>query len=96
MNLKPCPFCGGEIDERGGQCNYGKKTMLLGLRCKECGTIFKFKIKWEDNPYREAVEAWNKRTTDEELEFTREFIIEKGLLNELLNKWKTRKVERVV
>ena len=23
--LKPCPFCGGEIEERGGQCNYGKK-----------------------------------------------------------------------
>ena len=27
--LKPCPFCGGEIDERGGQCNYGKRIMTL-------------------------------------------------------------------
>lgn len=26
-DLKPCPFCGGEIEERGGQCNYGKKIM---------------------------------------------------------------------
>lgn len=25
--LKSCPFCGGKIEERGGQCNYGKKTM---------------------------------------------------------------------
>ena len=25
IELKPCPFCGGEIDERGGQCNYGKR-----------------------------------------------------------------------
>ena len=30
--LKSCPFCGGEIEERGGQCNYGKKTMTLDLK----------------------------------------------------------------
>lgn len=32
--LKSCPFCGGKIEERGGQCNYGKKTMTLDLKCK--------------------------------------------------------------
>ena len=52
-NLKPCPFCGGEIEERGGQCNYGKKIMTLDLMCKKCGTLFKFKSKWIENPYRE-------------------------------------------
>ena len=59
--LKPCPFCGGEIDERGGQCNYGKETMILDLKCKSCETIFKFKSKWSCNPYEEAIEAWNRR-----------------------------------
>ena len=31
VNLKPCPFCGGEIEERGAQCNCGKKVMIDGL-----------------------------------------------------------------
>ena len=61
MELKPCPFCGGEIDECGGQCNYAKETMTLNLKCKGCGTAFKFKSKWTVNPYKEAIEAWNRR-----------------------------------
>ena len=60
-DLRPCPFCGGEIEERGGQCNYGKKIMTLDLMCRKCGTLFKFKSKWIENPYREAVESWNRR-----------------------------------
>ena len=33
--LKPCPFCGGEIDGPNFvQCNYGKKIITLGLTCK--------------------------------------------------------------
>ena len=62
--LKPCPFCGGEIDERGGQCNYGKRIMTLDLKCDKCGTIFKFKSNWLVNPYSEAIEAWNRREND--------------------------------
>lgn len=56
-----CPFCGGEIDERGGQCNYAKKIMTLNLKCQYCGTIFKFKSKWVENPYTEAIAAFNRR-----------------------------------
>lgn len=59
--LKPCPFCGGAIDERGGSCNYNKKIMTLDLKCKNCETIFKFKAKWESNPYKESIEVWNRR-----------------------------------
>ena len=44
--LKPCPFCGGEIEERGGSCNYGKHIMTLDLKCKGCESPFKFKVKW--------------------------------------------------
>lgn len=51
-----CPFCGGEMDERGGQCNYNKKTMTIDLKCKQCETIIKFKTKWQENPYKEAIE----------------------------------------
>ena len=43
IEFKPCPFCGGEIDERGRQCNYGKRIMTLDLKCDKCGTIFKFR-----------------------------------------------------
>jgi transcription elongation factor Elf1 len=61
MELKHCPFCGGEIDERGAECNYGKEIMTLNLKCKKCGTTFKFRSKWNVNPYKEAIEAWNRR-----------------------------------
>ena len=64
-DIKPCPFCGGSIDERGGLCNYNKKIMTLDLLCNKCGTIFKFKSKWIENPYTEAIEAWNRRIKDE-------------------------------
>ena len=64
-DLKPCPFCVGKIEERGGQCNYGKKIMTLDLKCKECGTVFKFKTKWQVNPYTEAIESWNRRAGEE-------------------------------
>lgn len=62
--LKPCPFCGGEVEERGGSCNYGKHTITLDIKCGECGTIFKFKSNWKLNPIPEAIEAWNRRSSD--------------------------------
>ena len=61
--LKPCPFCGGEVEERGGSCNYGKHTITLDIKCGECGTIFKFKSNWKFNPIPEALEAWNRRAS---------------------------------
>lgn len=61
-----CPFCGGEIDERGAQCNYGKKIMTLDLKCRKCGTLFKFKSQWHENPYGEAIQAFNRRAGEEE------------------------------
>lgn len=30
-DLKGCPFCGGEVEERGGTCNYEKGH---DARCK--------------------------------------------------------------
>ena len=53
MELKSCPLCGGKIDERGWQCNYGDRNMTLNLKCEKCGTIFKFKSNWLVDPYSE-------------------------------------------
>lgn len=59
--LKPCPFCGGNVEETGGSCNYVKRIMTLSVTCRGCGTKYQFKAKFEGNPYKEAVEAWNRR-----------------------------------
>lgn len=40
--------------------------MTLDLMCRKCGTLFKFKSKWIETPYREAVEAWNRRAGEED------------------------------
>lgn len=59
--LKPCPLCGGEVEEGGGTCNYGKHTMILRIKCKKSGTGYSFKSRWVSEPYFETVEAWNRR-----------------------------------
>lgn len=58
--LKPCPFCGGEVEETGGSCNFGKKIMTLNVKCRKCGTSVALKTAWNTNAYIEAVEAWNR------------------------------------
>lgn len=63
--LKPCPFCGGKVEESSWVCNYGKHTMILRLKCKKCGTGYSFKAKWVSYPYIETVEAWNRRCENE-------------------------------
>lgn len=55
--LKPCPFCGGEVEETGGSCNK--------VKCRKCGTSVALKTAWNTNAYIEAVEAWNRRVNDE-------------------------------
>ena len=65
--LKPCPFCGGEVELRGGLENW-RPTFYdpdsggdpYYIQCK-CGCFF-------DNGYWEAedlINAWNRRSTDE-------------------------------
>lgn len=59
--LKPCPFCGGEIVNTSGCANNRTKIMTLNNKCLKCGTTFSFKAKFTNNPYGEAIEAWNRR-----------------------------------
>lgn len=65
LKLLPCPFCGGDVDELGAQCNYGRKTIILNLKCKRCNTSFRFNSKWKYEPYKEAIESWNRRSDND-------------------------------
>ena len=55
IELKPCPFCGGEANLVQGSS--GK--LLPWVRCRDCGA--------ETSDYdsvEEAAEAWNRRADD--------------------------------
>lgn len=57
IELKPCPFCGGEADlsDTAVRTKQGKK--LWSVECMECGVIL-------DRESREdALEAWNNRVS---------------------------------
>lgn len=82
--LKPCPFCGDEIPF-GGHVFGRDGSERFGVWCTECS------IRIERNSMSEAIEAWNRRATDEELEFTRNYIHDQGLEWDLLSKWEARK-----
>lgn len=66
--LKPCPFCNGQAEER-----YLKRKGLLArfvfpysthyvyIRCAGCGATSEVKLTSEG-----AIEAWNRRANDSE------------------------------
>ena len=61
LELKPCPFCGGEADEYEG--DYGN-----GVYCMQCGAMVGepihegFRVDRRVT-YQQASEAWNMRAT---------------------------------
>lgn len=66
VELKPCPFCGGEAFMH--EYYYPDFGETYYVRCEKCDT--------ESAEYEAratAVMAWNGRTESEELKFTREF-----------------------
>lgn len=70
MELKPCPFCGGEAElmwNYGGQAKYGGSYYYFFARCKVCGASTKHSPKTTDDPneddlYLSVIDAWNRRT----------------------------------
>lgn len=59
--LMPCPFCGGEAVVLG--CGYGHR-----VECEICGSgtiYFKHGIDTDEESYRMAIEAWNRRVESE-------------------------------
>jgi Lar family restriction alleviation protein len=69
--LKPCPFCGGEVevDKLGDR---DECFALTGVLCKNCGIYFTCReTKWIDCEYEILEEeknvllkAWNRRADD--------------------------------
>lgn len=53
VELKPCPFCGGEVEKKDGFI-YGTKTFI----CHKCGADVMF-YGGEKDP--KATEKWNRR-----------------------------------
>lgn len=52
--LKPCPFCGGEV------MLILSKDALAFIECKKCGV----RVDWHDRELHESkvdLEAWNRR-----------------------------------
>ncbi len=65
--LKPCPFCGGEV--RLVHTNH--KTLyyrVFQFSCNQCGTTFfipqKSNYKSKEDTEIKAIEAWNRRVED--------------------------------
>lgn len=63
IELKPCPFCGGEAELAHLKKHRHKVLGIycpVYIRCKGCGSTSPVKVTVE-----EAIEQWNRRATDE-------------------------------
>lgn len=85
--LKPCPFCGGEAKLH--QTTYGNNIAAYVVWCgnRNCDVSPTTRYR---RFRKEAIEAWNRRAEDEELEFTRKFIHDNGLEFALTAAWNRR------
>jgi Lar family restriction alleviation protein len=95
--LKPCPFCGTDdaILVKGKQPDGNVSYEIAFVECNTCGCRTDSYITdgymGVKNTVRDAINAWNKRAADEELEFMRQYIHDQGLEWDLLSKWNERK-----
>lgn len=96
-DLKPCPFCGGKVriaETRDGCQLWWFVTRGMEKNKCTCRVFMESECFFPETPTKEKqkmkqdlIEAWNRRAENEELLFTRQFILDKGLLNELLKAW---------
>ncbi len=65
--VKPCPFCGSEVEAM--KVSYGIAGVIT---CKNCKT--KFVLPWnEAETKKDLIEAWNKRAVDKKSSKKKEF-----------------------
>lgn len=55
QKLKPCPFCGGKVQDRVGYQG------ITFIKCSNCGAIVSFE---GNEAYQQATEAWNRRISN--------------------------------
>lgn len=67
IELKPCPFCGGEAHfHRNNVMISNKSEKCAWVHCNRCGAKTKYFLRKFDKHYmRSANEAWNRRTDND-------------------------------
>lgn len=67
IEVKPCPFCGGEpsIEFYPGQYGYFHSTVRI--ECEQCNASIEKEVsgKTEEEAYRFIACLWNRRATDD-------------------------------
>lgn len=71
MEIKKCPFCGGEVNFTQW-ADYSGGFTMSGIYCEKCGIFFTHEgIDWEDcydnipeNEKTILAEKWNRRVDD--------------------------------
>ena len=62
INLKPCPFCGGEAEAVYAPNDINR----WGVQCKSCGcTVEVEEWKGVEDTKENAVKSWNRRADNE-------------------------------
>ena len=80
IELKPCPFCGGEVEYfKNSKCLYGFDVgWEFGIRCKNCGVKapkenYKLEVNFDNDGQlniltderKKAADDWNRRVDNE-------------------------------
>lgn len=65
IELKPCPFCGGEAYFRTPQKEKGSAMCSVSVECKSCGAmpyaILVYEFLSDTEKKETAAKAWNRR-----------------------------------
>ena len=64
LDLKPCPFCGGEAAVYLAPDNMAKHIMCFGVACEKCHIMIGTVSEGKTDFYRSAMDAaaaWNRR-----------------------------------